>query len=108
MSRPIKIKIDVSKIDKTALYKGAKAIYLDCVAWPSKTEGKYGDTHYVVQELSRERRDAGEKGVIIGNLTLPDEAAPQQQQGNRQVQPQRKRETVDDVFTSEERDDIPW
>jgi hypothetical protein len=105
MPRPIKIKIDVSKIDKAALYKGSKGTYLDCVAWPSKTTGQYGDTHYIVQELSREKRDAGEKGAIIGNMTVPDDEPQQRQQSQRQ-QPS-KRESVDDVFTADE-DDIPF
>ena len=103
MPRPIKIKIDVSKIDKAALYKGTKGTYLDCVAWPSKTEGKYGDTHYIVQELSREKRDAGEKGAIIGNMTVPDDDEPRQQ--SRPVQRQQK---MDQVFPPDEGDDIPF
>jgi hypothetical protein len=103
MPRPIKIKIDVSKIDKTGLYKGTKGTYLDCVAWPSKTTGQYGDTHYVVQELSKERRDAGEKGAIIGNMTVPDDEPPQRQQ-SRPLQRQQK---MDDVFTDDDSDSIP-
>ena len=107
MPRPIKIKIDVSKIDKAGLYKGTKGTYLDCVAWPSKTPGQYGDTHYVVQELSKERRDAGEKGAIIGNMTVPDDETQQRQQPQRREPA--KRETVDDVFTADEDiDSIPF
>ena len=102
MPRPIKIKIDVSKIDKAALYKGAKGTYLDCVAWPSKATGQYGDTHYIVQELSREKRDAGEKGAIIGNMTVPDDEPHQQ---SRPVQRQQK---MDEVFPPDEGGDIPF
>ena len=100
MPRPIKIKIDVSKIDKAALYKGTKGTYLDCVAWPSKTTGQYGDTHYIVQELSREKREAGEKGAIIGNMTVPDDDEPRQQ--SRPVQRQQK---MDEVFPLDEWED---
>ena len=99
MNRPIKIRVDVSKIDKAALYKGAKGTYLDCVAWPSKTVGQYGDTHYIVQELSRERRDAGEKGSIIGNMTVPDDEQPRQE--SRPVQRQQK---MDEVFPPDDGD----
>lgn len=102
MNRPIKIRVDVSKIDKAALYKGTKGTYLDCVAWPSKTTGQYGDTHYIVQELSRERRDAGEKGSIIGNMTVPDDEQPRQE--SRPVQ---RQATIDTVFTADS-DDIPF
>jgi hypothetical protein len=104
MPRPIKIKIDVSKIDKAGLYKGTKGTYLDCVAWPSKTPGQYGDTHYVVQELSKEKRDAGEKGAIIGNMTVPDDE-PQQRQQPRPLQRQQK---MDEVFTDDDSDSIPF
>jgi hypothetical protein len=96
MSKPIKIKLDVSKIIKEALFKGAKGTYLDCVAWPSKTTGQYGDTHYIVQELSREKRDAGEKGPIIGNMTVPDEEVHQASQTRHVKQGSVIDSTVDD------------
>jgi hypothetical protein len=101
MPRPIKIKIDVSKIDKLALYKGTKGTYLDCVAWPSKTTGQYGDTHYIVQELSREKRDAGEKGAIIGNMTVPDD-----EQRRQEARPVRRQAQV--VTQDGDEDDIPF
>ena len=76
-NKPIKFKLDVTKISKAHLYKGAKGTYLDCVAWPNKNGAdQYGMTHYVVQELSREAREAGEKGAIIGNLALPEQEQP--------------------------------
>jgi hypothetical protein len=104
MPRPIKIKIDVSKIDKAALYKGAKGTYLDCVAWPSKTTGQYGDTHYIVQELSREKRDAGEKGAIIGNMTVPDDEQPRQE-----VRPVQRQQKMDQAFPAGgDEDNIPF
>ena len=102
MSKPIKLRINVLNIAKQHLYKGAKGTYLDCVAWPSKTAGQYGDTHYIVQELSRERRDAGEKGAIIGNMTVPDDEQPRQE--SRPVQ---RQATIDTVFTADS-DDIPF
>lgn len=71
--RPIKIKIDVTKIDKSAIFHGKKGKYLDAVIWPNKDgTGEYGDTHYIVQEISKERREAGERGPIIGNATVPE------------------------------------
>jgi hypothetical protein len=62
----IKIKIDVTKIDKAALYKGAKGTYLDAVMWPTQ-DSQYGDHYRIVQDLGKEARDAGKKGAIIGN-----------------------------------------
>ena len=62
----IKIKIDVTKIDKAALYKGNKGTYLDAVMWPTP-DSQYGDDYRIVQDLGKEARDAGKKGAIIGN-----------------------------------------
>lgn len=80
MAKPSKLKIDVMKIDKSALYPGKNgAKYLNCVVWPNKDGvGKFGDTHVIKQELSKEARDAGQKEPIIGNLTLvePDAGRP--------------------------------
>lgn len=63
-----KLKIDVTKIDKTALFKGEKGIYLDVTLLENRDgPDRYGNDGFIVQEISRERRDAGEKGPIIGN-----------------------------------------
>jgi hypothetical protein len=79
MPRPITLKIDVSKIDKTHLYKGAKGTYLDVAIWPNKDgAGQYGDTHYAVQQVSKDKREDGVRGPIIGNATVPFEGLPQE------------------------------
>jgi hypothetical protein len=109
--RPIKLKIDVSKILKDHLYKGAKGTYLDCVVWPNKDgTGNYGDTHYIVQELSRQARDAGERGPIIGNATVPEVERPIQREERQVYKPAARkydgptRPIADDMGD----DDIPF
>jgi hypothetical protein len=74
-NKPIKLKINVTKILKEHLFKAnSGAVYLDCAVWPNKDgRGQYGDTHYVVQDISREEREAGTKAPIIGNLAMPEE-----------------------------------
>jgi hypothetical protein len=63
-----KLKIDVKKIDKSALFEGKSGTYLDVTLFENKDgPGKYGDDGFIVQEISKERREAGEKGPIIGN-----------------------------------------
>jgi len=75
--RPIKLRINVSKILKEHLYTGKNGKLLDLVVWPNKDGAdQFGNTHYVVQELSRAARDAGDRGPIVGNLTLPEMEAP--------------------------------
>ena len=66
-------KIDVTKIDKTALFKGSKGTYLDIILFENKEgEDQYGNTHMVVQSLPKERKDAGERGEILGNAKTLD------------------------------------
>lgn len=68
MSNIIRLKIDVTKIDKSRLFiakSGAK--YLDATCIPSN--GQYGDTHMIVEDVSKEEREAGKKGAILGNAT---------------------------------------
>ena len=61
-------KIDVKKIDKTALFIGAKGTYLDGAFMDNKDGvDQYGNHGFITQNISKERRDAGERGPIIGN-----------------------------------------
>jgi hypothetical protein len=66
---PISIKIDVTKIDKEALYRGAKGTYLTLTVWPNKDgEDQYGNHASVKQDLGKDRRD--EKAPFIGNAKI--------------------------------------
>lgn len=65
-TRPILCKINVSKIEKNRLFKGEKGTYLDCALVPS-TNNQYGDDFMIVQSVSKEERQQGVKGPIIGN-----------------------------------------
>jgi hypothetical protein len=75
----IKYKIDVKKINKDHLYVGEKGTYLSGVFFENKNgPSQYGDDGFIVQDISKESRDAGEKGPIIGNWRrlTPKAAAP--------------------------------
>jgi hypothetical protein len=60
-------KIDVKKILKDDLYVGEKGTYLDAILIPNDGPSKYGDDGFVVQGLAKKKRDAGERGPILGN-----------------------------------------
>lgn len=61
------VKIDVAKIDKSKLFEGKNgAKYLDVVLIDTPND-KYGNSHMVVQSVSKEEREAGVKGAILGN-----------------------------------------
>lgn len=61
----IRLKIDVSRIDKAKLFKGEKGVYLDCALVPSKNN--YGDDYMVVEKVTDADRKAGKRGTILGN-----------------------------------------
>jgi hypothetical protein len=65
----IRIKLDVTKIDKSALFKGSKGTYLDLSLVPTSSS-QYGDDYMVTQDIGKERRQAGEKGPILGNAKI--------------------------------------
>lgn len=61
----IRFKIDRKKIDPSALYVGKSGEYYDFTLIEKAND--YGDDGFVVQDLGKARRDAGEKGPIVGN-----------------------------------------
>lgn len=64
----ILLKIDVAKIDKSKLFRGAKGTYLDLVIMENRNgTDQYGNDYMVVQGVSKEERQAGVKGAILGN-----------------------------------------
>lgn len=65
----IRIKINLAKIDQTAIFEGKNgARYVDLTLMENKQGlDQYGNTHMCVQDLGKERRLAGEKGPILGN-----------------------------------------
>ncbi len=61
----IKASIDVTKIDKTKLYQGKKGKYLNIIL--IERQDDFGNSHMVVQDVTKEERLAGAKGAILGN-----------------------------------------
>lgn len=63
----LKLKIDVTKILKEKLFEGKKGTYLDATVLIKDTPDQYGNDGMIVQDVSYEERQAGEKGPILGN-----------------------------------------
>ena len=68
MATNISVKIDVKKIDKTKLFVGEKGTYLDATIIMRDEPDQYGNSGMVVQNVTKEEREAGIKGVILGNV----------------------------------------
>jgi len=64
----IKVKIDLKKLDKELFFTAdSGAIYADLVA--IETPNSNFSDYMIVQDLPKERREAGEKGPIVGNAS---------------------------------------
>ncbi len=69
----IEAKIDVTKILKEHLFVGQKGKYLDVQLIENKAgRDKYGNDGFVVQRVSKEARESGVKGPILGNWKRRD------------------------------------
>lgn len=67
-------KIDVTKIDKSFLFKGKSGTYLDVALIPNKSgRDQYGNDGMIVQSVSKQARQEGKKGPILGNYVDIDQ-----------------------------------
>ncbi len=86
----VSIKLDVSKIDKQRLFSGKKGTYLDATVFIDIDElDQYGNSGMITQDVSKEEKQQGVKGNILGNVKVfwKDQGdSPQQNQ--QQSQPQ--------------------
>tara|TARA_R110000796_G_scaffold4321_2_gene16760 strand:+ start:168 stop:518 length:351 start_codon:yes stop_codon:yes gene_type:complete len=84
----VSLKIDVSKIEKARLFKGAKGTYLDATVFIDIDQlDQYGNSGMITQDVKKEEKDAGTKGPILGNCKLfwtEGGQAPQAQQQQSQ------------------------
>lgn len=68
----ISLRIDVTKIDKARLYKGAKGTYLDLTTFvDTETADQYENHGFISQSQSREEREANaDRPPILGNVKV--------------------------------------
>tara|TARA_R110000851_G_scaffold315174_2_gene477467 strand:+ start:243 stop:539 length:297 start_codon:yes stop_codon:yes gene_type:complete len=93
----VSLKVDVSKIDKARLFKGQKGVYLDATVFIDLDElDQYGNSGMITQDVSKEEKDQGVKGPILGNAKLFWKEGGQAQQQQ------------DDSFNGFEEDTIPF
>ena len=66
--RILKGSIDVSKIDKSKLIAGKKGTYLNVSIMVKDDLDQYGNIGMIIQDTTKEEREAGVKGAILGNI----------------------------------------
>lgn len=71
MKLGLSIKIDVSKIDKSRLFKGEKGTYLDLTTFiDMENPSEYGDHGFISQSVSKEEREQKVQTPILGNVKV--------------------------------------
>lgn len=67
----ISVRIDVTKIDKSRLYKGAKGTYLDLTTFvDTEQQDQYENNGFISQSLTKEEREAKHQTPILGNVKV--------------------------------------
>lgn len=85
----ITAKINVTRILKKHLFEGKNGKYLDLVIWENKNgPDQYGNTHTICQGISKEAREAGDRGPIIGNMKFETQPPTQAFDASRNNEPQ--------------------
>ena len=89
----LSLKINVSQIDKARLFAGQKGTYLDATIFVDLAElDQYGNSGMITQGVSKDEKQQGVKGNILGNgkvFWVENGQAPQpqnQSQGGLQQQ----------------------
>jgi hypothetical protein len=70
----ITLKLDVTKLEKNRFHHGKKGIYTDLILIEHPNE--YGDDGFVAQSVSKEEREEGIKGPIVGNWRETNKKPP--------------------------------
>lgn len=79
----MKLVINLSKVDKQKLFKGQKGIYLNAALIIKDEADQYGNNAFIIEEITKEQRLAGERGTIIGSgKYLKTQNLPSEPNGN--------------------------
>ena len=67
----VRLKINVSKIEKARLFKGAKGMHLDATVFiDPDQQDQYGNNGMIMQDVSKEEREQNVRGSILGNVQV--------------------------------------
>ncbi len=69
VAKTVIVSVNLDKIDKSKAFKGKNGNYIDVVLL-NTPDNQYGNTYMAVQGVSKEDRDAGIKGEILGNAKV--------------------------------------
>jgi hypothetical protein len=100
----ITIKLDVTKLQKERFYHGKKGIYAELVL--IEHENDYGDDGFVAQSVTKEERNAGERGPIVGNWKDTNKKIPAKEPFKPTIKAPPRQDPQKDLLPQD--DDIPF
>jgi hypothetical protein len=101
-----RLKLDVTKLDKSAFFKGAKGTYVDITLWENEEPDEYGNTHSAKQDMGKDRR--GEKTPYVGNAKPFGGAGRDVSASEARKQPAGKQRDNGAVEPDDDMDAIPF
>lgn len=86
----ITFSIDLTKVDKSRIKEvqkkdGTTGKFLNLVMMTNDTTDQYGNDGFIAESVSKEEKDAGKRGTILGNCKIvgkPTQSAPPPPQQN--------------------------
>ena len=66
----ISLNLNLSLVNEARLYSGKKGKYLSAVLYLTPTVDQYGNNGFIVESVSKEERQAGQRGTILGNAKI--------------------------------------
>ena len=66
----VNLSIDVSKLDKLRLYKGAKGTYANLTVFIDSNPDQYGKNGGIKEQATKDERDQKVKMPFVGNATI--------------------------------------
>lgn len=89
----VSLRLDVTKIDKARLFRGQKGTYLDATVFIDLDElDQYGNSGMITQDVTKEEKQNGTKGNILGNCKVfwSDTGGQPSTSGQQQRPPQQQ------------------
>ena len=82
----VKFSINLDMIDMKRVIRGKKGNYVDCTLFLNEGVDQYGNHGFITQSVTKEERESGVRGPILGNAKIPQKnAAPAQYPASQPV-----------------------
>ena len=105
----ISLNINVKEIEKGRLFQGQKGTYLNCTIFVDLDQAdQYGNHGMITQDITKDEKNNGVQGKILGNGKVFWQGESNQQQAPQQQRQQSQPVQQNQNFNNNFDDDIPY